>query len=172
MAHQNKKTINKMISAGLFAALITITTAYIAHIPIGNGYLHFGDTFIFLAAALLPAPYACFAAAAGAGLADLLTAPIWAIATIVIKAAIAFIFTNRKHKIICKRNLLAGIAALFLTVGGYYVAEALIYGNWAAPMVGVVGNIIQVVGSMISFVILGMIFDKMRIKEKYFDFDS
>ena len=56
---------------GLFAAMIAIMTAYICHIPVGanNGYIHFGDSLIYLAAALLPTPYALAAAAIGGGLA-------------------------------------------------------------------------------------------------------
>ncbi|MDE6992480.1 MAG: ECF transporter S component, partial [Lachnospiraceae bacterium] len=45
---------------GLMAAMITIMTAYICHIPTGinGGYIHFGDSLIYLAAAILPTPYA------------------------------------------------------------------------------------------------------------------
>ena len=64
-----------LTSAAMFAAMITLTTAYLFHIPIGanGGYIHFGDAFIYLAASLLPMPYACAAAAIGGGLADFLS---------------------------------------------------------------------------------------------------
>ena len=54
---------------GIFAALICLFTAYICHIPVGpnGGYLHFGDTFIYVAASLLPQPYALLAGAIGGG---------------------------------------------------------------------------------------------------------
>ena len=54
---------------GLMAAMITIMTAYICHIPTGinGGYIHFGDSLIYLAAAILPTPYALAAAAVGGG---------------------------------------------------------------------------------------------------------
>ena len=40
---------------GLFAALITLFTAYVFHIPMGfnGGYIHLGDALIYLAAVLL-----------------------------------------------------------------------------------------------------------------------
>lgn len=65
---------------GLFAAMIALMTAYIFHIPYGanGGYIHFGDALIYIAAVLLPRPYALAAAAIGGGLADLMTAPMWA----------------------------------------------------------------------------------------------
>ena len=73
--HGDKTT--KMAAAGLFAAMITVMTAYICHIPYGvnGGYIHFGDALIYLAAVFLPRPYALAAAAIGGGAADLLTAP-------------------------------------------------------------------------------------------------
>ena len=64
---------------GLMAAMIALMTAYICHIPFGanGGYIHFGDSLIYIAAAILPTPYALAAAAIGGGIADLLTAPMW-----------------------------------------------------------------------------------------------
>ena len=50
--------------SGLFAAVIFAVTAYI-HIPTGLGYTHAGDGIIYLAASLLPAPYAAAASAVG-----------------------------------------------------------------------------------------------------------
>ena len=74
----NGRTI-RIVTTGIFAAMITVMTAYICHIPYGanGGYIHFGDTLIYLAAVFLPRPYAFAAAAIGGGMADLLTAPMW-----------------------------------------------------------------------------------------------
>ena len=62
-----KQSIKNLTFAALFAALIAVFTAYLFHIPIKIGantaYLHFGDAFIFIAASLLPTPYAVSAAA-------------------------------------------------------------------------------------------------------------
>ena len=59
--------VRYLTMTGLMAALITIMTAYICHIPVGvnGGYIHFGDSLIYLAAVLLPRPYALAAAAIG-----------------------------------------------------------------------------------------------------------
>ena len=91
--HGDKTT--KMAAAGLFAAMITVMTAYICHIPYGvnGGYIHFGDALIYLAAVFLPRPYALAAAAIGGGAADLLTAPVWAPATVIIKMLIVLLFS-------------------------------------------------------------------------------
>ena len=50
---QNSNVSSKtrtLVSSALFAALVCVTTAYFLHIPVGNGgYVHVGDTFIYLA---------------------------------------------------------------------------------------------------------------------------
>ena len=60
-----KNKIYTLTLSGVFAALITIFTAYIGHIPVGvnGGYIHFGDGLIYLAATILPLPYAMLAGA-------------------------------------------------------------------------------------------------------------
>ena len=72
LSHQK---VSRLTSTALFAALICVTTAYIFHIPFGvnGGYVHIGDSLIYLAAAFLPTPYAMFAGAIGGAMADILT---------------------------------------------------------------------------------------------------
>lgn len=105
--------VKKLTFTALMAAMITIFTAYICHIPVGQngGYIHFGDSLIYIAACLLPWPYAMTAAAIGGGMADLLTAPIWAPATIIIKALISIPFTSKSDKIMTVRNVVSTIIA-------------------------------------------------------------
>lgn len=158
----------KMVVTGVFAAMITIMTAYICHIPYGanGGYIHFGDSLIYLAACILPTPYAMIAAAIGGGLADLLTAPMWAIPTIIIKMLISLPFTCKNSKIVNKRNVLCLIAAALISNVGYYIAEAVLFGNWIAPMASMPGSVIQATGSAITFLIIGVALDKVNFKSK------
>ncbi|MBO4907876.1 MAG: TIGR04002 family protein [Lachnospiraceae bacterium] len=151
--------------AGLFAALIALFTAYILHIPAGpNGYIHLGDALIYLAAALLPTPYAMAAGAIGGGLADLLTAPMWAPATVIIKILIVIPFTSKHNKLLAKRNLIAPVIAMLITIIGYYFAELILYGKETAFLVSVTSNSIQGLGSAAVFYILGVALDKAGIK--------
>lgn len=154
---------------GLMAAMTTIMTACICHIPTGinGGYIHFGDAVIYLAAALLPTPYALAAAAIGGGLADLMTAPMWAPATIVIKMLIALPFSSKSAKIVTPRNVAASAAACILSGAGYYIAEYLLFGAWAAPAASVAGTLIQSGGSALFFVVFGLALDKTHAKTKF-----
>ena len=74
-SEQTREHLRWTVTAALMAAFITLVTAYVLHVPFPGGYVHIGDTLIYLAACLLPLPYAVAAGAIGAGLADLLTYP-------------------------------------------------------------------------------------------------
>jgi uncharacterized repeat protein (TIGR04002 family) len=166
-----KKTDSRIYNitlTGIFAALITIFTAYIGHIPVGahGGYIHFGDGLIYLAAAILPAPYAMAAGAIGGGLADLLTAPAWAIATIIIKALLVLPFTNKGSTILNKRNYIAPIIAYLISNTGYFIAEAVMFGIKTALLSGLTGGLVQSGGSMVFFILLGQALDKINFKSK------
>lgn len=153
---------------GLMAAMITIMTAYICHIPTGvnGGYIHFGDSLIYIAAALLPPPYALTAAAIGGGLADLLTAPLWAPATIIIKMLITIPFTNKSAKIITPRNVAATVIAYFISGIGYFIAEYILFGAKTALIASMSGSLIQSGGSAVFFVIFGIALDRVHAKTK------
>ncbi len=107
-----RENLRLLTTTALFAAAITVMTAYMLHIPLPTGgYIHLGDALIYLAACLLPVPYAAAAAAIGAGLADLLTAPMWVLPTLVIKAVLVLFFTSKSERILCPRNWAAVVAA-------------------------------------------------------------
>ena len=157
-----------LVSTALFAGIICITIAYFLHIPVGGngGFVHIGDTFIYLAAVLLPTPYAACAAAIGAGMADILTgAANWALATIIIKPILVLFFTNKSKKIINTRNVCAAIIAGIVGTVLYMVAEGIMYGSFVSAFVLSLIGLIQPIGSFIVFVVIGLVFDKLKIKE-------
>lgn len=167
MTRKKSKTYYLTIT-GIFAALITIFTAYIGHVPVGinGGYIHFGDGLIYLAATILPLPYAMLAGAIGGGMADLLTAPAWTLATLIIKSLIVIPFTNKGITIISKRNLAAPIISYFISATGYYLAESLLFGTKTAIIMSFSGSFIQSFGSMIFFLMLGTALDKFGFKAR------
>ena len=164
--------ISYLTATGFMAALITIMTAYICHVPVGvnGGYVHFGDSLIYLAAVLLPRPYALAAAAIGGGMADLLTAPMWTGATIIIKMLIALPFSNKTTKIVTPRNVCATIVAYFISTICYSLAEYILFGTRSVLLVSLTQSLVQSGGSAIFFVIIGCALDKVRIKNRYFEF--
>lgn len=167
---QRFSRIKYMSFTGIMAALITIMTAYVCHIPVGSngGYIHFGDALIYLAAVLLPRPYAFVAAAIGGGLADLLTAPMWVIATIIIKMLIVIPFSNKSHNIVTARNVIATVIAYVISALGYYFAEYLLFGTWSVFLVSIISSSIQSLGSAIVFIVFGIALDKAHVKLRFF----
>ena len=146
--------------------MVFVITAYL-HIPTYNGYVHCGDGFIFLAACILPMPYAIIVGALGAMLADLLTGfAIWAPGSMLIKGLMALIFSCKAKKIVTTRNFIMLLPAALISVVGYYIYEGLITGNFVASLTGIPGSIIQAVASSIVFVVAGVAMDKYNIKKK------
>lgn len=159
--------IKLMCFTGIFTAIVFVFTAYL-HIPSHTGYTHVGDAFIYLAACLLPLPYAVFVGAGGALLADCLTGfAIWAPASVIIKVAAVLFFSRRCKNIISWHNILALIPAWVFCIGGYYLYEALITGSFIVPVAGIPGYITQSVLSTVLFVIIGIAMDKLNLKSRF-----
>ena len=160
-----RKQIKLMCLTGIFTALVYVVTAYL-HIPTYNGYVHMGDGFIFLAACLLPTPYAVFVGAVGAMLADLLTGfAIWAPGSMVIKAMAALLFTCKSKKILTARNLWMLLPAAAISIAGYYFYEVLITGSFVASLAGIPGSAVQAAASSIMFVVTAAAMDKFNVKK-------
>ena len=150
----------KLVMTGLMTALVAVATMVLPiPIPGTTGYINLGDGIIFLSILILGWRYAAFAGGVGAGLADLLLgSAVWAPWTLVIKACMAVIvglFLRGQEETVGKLRSTAGMAvAVVWMVCGYYVAEGVIYGNWAAPIIGVPWNLLQgAVGVVLASVI-------------------
>ncbi len=161
----------------LFAALTAVATAFIKiNTGINEGYLHFGDSVIYLAACILPLPYACIAAAVGGGIADLLAgAAVWAPITAVIKALNVLPFavmysakiTKSPNKIINKATVAMPVFSGLITVCGYLLAEGIMY-SFPSAWTSVPFSIVQATGSAVVYWILGASLDKLNFKNRLF----
>ena len=161
-----KNHLKLMCISGIFAAVVFVVTAYL-HVPTYNGYVHFGDGFIFIAACILPMPYSVIVGVVGAMLADLLTGyAMWAPGSMIIKGLLALLFTCKAKRIITGRNLIMLIPAAVISAGGYYLYESLITGNFVSSLMGIPGSTVQAVASSIVFVVMGGIMDKYNLRKK------
>ena len=167
---QESRRIILLCFSGVFAALTFVLTSF-THIRLGSsiGYVHIGDAAIFLAASLLPAPYAMASAAIGASLADwFLGSPVWIIATAPIKALTALCFTAKKQTLFCVRNSIAIAAAALIGSGGYYLYESLLYSNFVAPAAFIVPNILQSLVSGGAYILMAVVLDRVAHVKAYF----
>jgi len=101
-----KSNIRTLTYTALMTAFVFITTSVIKiPIPFTNGYIHAGDTAIFLGGILLGPVHGAVAAGIGSAMADLLGGYAhWALPTLLIKGLMGFIVgyfssekRNQKH---------------------------------------------------------------------------
>ena len=164
----------RIVIASMFAAMIAVMTAFVQIKTPTGGYVHLGDSMIYLAASFLPLPYAVAAAAIGGGIADLLVYPETILYTIVIKALNALFFSAKGDKLLTKRNALMTIPSGLVTVVGYSLSKlirqllagdtfpsALTNALWKAPE-----NTIQAVASALIFIVIALALDKAQIKKR------
>lgn len=177
MNDKKVKQLRLIALTALFAALTAVATAFIKiNTGINEGYLHFGDSVIYLAACILPLPYACLAAAVGGGIADLLAgAAVWAPITAVIKALNVLPFaviysaniTKNPSKIVNKATVAMPVLSGLITVFGYLLAEGFMY-SFPSALTSVPFSIIQAAGSAAVYWILGASLDKLNFKNRLF----
>ena len=164
---KSKSDFRFLVLAAVFAAAIAATTAYVLHIPIPTGgYIHVGDALIYLAAGVLPLPWAMAAGAVGGMTADLLTAPVWAPATFVIKALLCLPFTSKGEKLLCARNVAATVIAGLLSPALYGLFNVFLTRTWTAFWPQFLGTLIQGVGSGVVFAVLALACDRVGVKKR------
>ena len=169
---RNKKSLFKITNTAIFTAIILLATSVIKFSTgLGEGYIHLGDSFVYLTACILPFPYCLVAGALGGALADILSGyAIWAISTMIIKMlnAIPFMLVCRKHKsskILSKQTVLMTVVSGIITIFGYFVTECILY-SVASATLSLLGNTIQAVASGVIFIIVATALDKINFKSK------
>ena len=174
------KQLKLAVVSAVFAALVFVLT-YTLKVPTPTGYVHIGDAAIYLAACVLPTPYALVAAGLGGALSDLLGGYMqYVLPTFIIKALLTLVFTSKNEKMIGKRNLIALIPATAITVVGYYLTHAVLISvsaesffaaffsgaTWVSALSSIPGDAVQAVTCAIVFVILGFALDKLGFKKR------
>ena len=156
--------VKEFIIVGLMSALIYIATAVI-NVPIGpGGVIHLGDSMIYVTAILFGWKTAALSGAIGMTLFDVLSPyAIWAPFTLVIKGimgAMAGYISHSKNREGANLlwNVIAAILAGIWVIFGYYIAEAIIYGNILSPMASIPANFIQVsAGAVIAIPLAALV---------------
>ena len=158
-SRQNEK-IMLLVLAGLFAAIITVSTMMIRIPTPTKGYINLGDCFVNIAGWLLGPLYGGAAAGIGSSLSDLFAGyTVYVIPTFIIKALMAatafavFKALSKKLPTLVGR-IISAIAAELVMVAGYAVYESFLYGSAATALTGVAGNIVQGIGGVLFGVLL------------------
>ncbi len=137
--------VRELVTAAMFVALITVTTAFVK-IPLAlTGYIHLGDTFIFLACYFLRPRWAIPVSALGSALADVIAFPVYAPATFLIKAGMAAIFALFVYrKPVLWREIVGVVCAGLFMLLGYLLFEGFfILETWEAALANIALSAIQ-----------------------------
>lgn len=157
--------IMNLTFAGMMAALVFVAT-YFFKLPVSitQGYIHLGDGFILLGAALL-GPAAVPAAAIGSMLADLLGGyTLYCLPTFLIKGAVAFIAVLAYARPLPQWLVIAWlILAELVMVVGYFVVEWLVLGYGLAAAVGaLLPNLVQGFSGIIIAAVLAPLMKRVK----------
>ena len=85
----------------------------------------------------------------------------------IIKPILVLFFTNKTEKIINTRNVVATLIAGIVGTVLYMLAEGIMIGSMQAAFVMSIVGFVQPLGSAIVFIVVGLAFDKAKIKTKY-----
>ena len=166
------KNLRYIAVSSLLAALIFITALF--HLPLfsSQGYIHLGDSIIYIAASLLPFPYAAAAAAVGGALSDMLSGYfIWIPFTAVIKIINVIPFAlikkhNRSRKRINFLNIAACVISGIITCVMYFLSSRIIYGSFAAAIADLPGDAVQAAASAVVYLLICSVPAAKKLIEK------
>lgn len=114
---KNRITAKNIVYIAVMAALCFLGT-YLIQIPVPftNGYIHLGDSMVFLSAVILGKKKGAVAAGFGSMLADLIGGwYIWIIPTLIIKALMAYVLGYILEKGIDKKTI-ASITSIYVVI--------------------------------------------------------
>lgn len=173
MRRPEKKTL---ITAGIMFIVILLLT-WLLRIPLNierdgvnaGAFIHPGDIGVYVAAALLGGPWGALASALGACLADIIVgSAVYALPSLVIKAAMAFLLAHCLKKDHSWPGLLRGlIFAGALMVLCYFVFDLVIMGDYTVAALSLPFNLLQMaVCGLIALPVLKIIAGKSYKEEE------
>lgn len=152
--------IKSMTATALMAALVFIGTFYMKiSMPAMNGYIHLGDSMIFLTVCILGKKEGAVAGAIGGALADLLSGfAIWAVPTMIIKALMALIMGTLAERTKSTYGWTFGcLVSCVFQVAAYTVATAVLFDR-ASAVAMIFGNTVQsLAGFLAAFAVFSVL---------------
>ncbi|MDK2823856.1 MAG: hypothetical protein PWQ67_1062 [Clostridia bacterium] len=139
--------VKKLTLGGLMIALVFVTTFSIKiPIPFTQGYIHAGDSMIFIAAILLGWKYGAIAGGVGSALADILGGYAnWALPTLIIKtimgALVGWIAKDAKENESSKNKVILSIVMAIVWFGFSNILRMTVSNSIAANSTRLIGEV-------------------------------
>lgn len=166
-------SIQSLTILGLLIALVAVSTMVIK-IPTFSteGYIHLGDSMIFLAAVMFGKKKGAIAGGLGSAMADLLLGYThWILPTLIIKTLMGYgvgiIADQESNNLINLRNSVALVLGASWMVLGYFVAGGIMKGSFLISAASVPANLIQGFVGALLFIPIGVALKRTKYFEQY-----
>jgi len=172
------KTSKLVMTAMIMCIIIVAIFLFRIPIPFTQGYVNLSDAVIFIGIITLGRQYGAIAGALGCMLGDVLAGfAMWAPWSFGIKGGMALL-TGTLLCSLCKRQdlsdrmfmifeILAMAAGGLFMAFGYFIAERVMYGNWAIAALGIPWNICQFCVGIVLAVVITEVLHKTNFR-RYF----
>ncbi len=167
--------LRRLVNSSLMAALVVVGTMVIRIPTFTRGYIHVGDSVVYLCGIFLGPLYGGVAAGLGSFLADVLAGyVVYAPVSLLIKffdaMVVGFIYLRltKKHPSTLKKLAVFSLAVFFgglIMVLGYLIFESALYG-FPTAVLGVVPNIVQAVIGGILFAPILFLLERQKLLGK------
>ena len=169
---RSEKTSKLVLTALMMCLVLLATIAIRIPAPFTQGYVHLGDTMIFISVLLLGKKNGAIAAGVGSALADVLGGfAVYAPWTLIVKFLMGFIMglfiemaiKGKKHFVKIAGVPIIQIIGMFIAgvemVIGYCIADGFFAGNIMAGILGIPFNVGQfVVGMVLASVMIATLY--------------
>jgi len=165
--------IQDLTILGLLIALVAVSTMVIKIPTIATqGYIHLGDSMIFLAAIMFGKRKGAIAGGVGSAMADLLLAYThWILPSLIIKALMGYgvgvIADQESNTLINLRNSIALIFGASWMVFGYFIAGGIMKGSFVVAAASVPANLIQGFVGALLFIPIGVALKRTKYFEQH-----
>jgi uncharacterized membrane protein len=166
---KSKFKTKDMVETALLTALVFVATSFInIRLPIAasGGLVHLGTAMLVIASVVFGKEKGAIAGAVGMAIFDLSSGwALWAPFTFVIRGVMGYMLgyiscINNKNGDNIIINILAVIISGIWMIGGYYITEVILYGNWFSPVASIPGDITQIVMALIIGIPMAKILKK------------
>lgn len=143
----------EMVIMGLSIALVYVATLIQFELPTpnGGGLVHLGTGMSYILALVYGKKVGAVSGSVAMGMFDILSKyTIWAPTTIITRAIMGYVVgtiatKNGESGDSFARNAIAIVVGGAIMIAGYYVGEAVTFGNWITPAASIGGNLLQII---------------------------
>ena len=76
-------------------------------------------------------------------------------------------FKKTQTKLFSAKSIISSVLGTLILIGGYYIAEVILFGSFVSPLLGMLWNALQGIFSSVAFLLLAAAFDKAKLRDRF-----